>query len=96
MVRGAQTEADRSLPFTPRQMEQLADMIADRLATRLPTSSLPRLLSRAELADALGVSLSHIENKLKDGTITPVRVGARVLFDYAATVSELREQSRQA
>ena len=40
----------------------------------------PRFHSRAETAKILGIALSNLAEKTKDGTITASRLGGRVLY----------------
>ena len=40
----------------------------------------PRFHSRAETANILGISLSNLSEKTKDGTITASRLGGRILY----------------
>ena len=54
-------------PFTPGQLELLADMIAERLSNQ------PRCVDKCELAGKIGVSVSTIERMMAEKRIRPTK-----------------------
>ncbi len=53
----------------------------------------PRYHSRAETAKILGIALSNLAEKTKDGTITASRLGGRVLYsdeDIRKALTQIR------
>lgn len=75
--------------LTPHELDKLANHIADRVAARL--SSRPKLVDRHGIAAQLGVSVPTIDRLRRDGQITPVTVGSRVMYSPDDVIAELRE-----
>lgn len=51
-------------------------------------AGVPHLLSRQEMATAMGISARSLDRRVAEGTITARRVGRRVLFDPSAITEE--------
>ncbi|QDS88740.1 Helix-turn-helix domain protein [Rosistilla ulvae] len=76
-------------PLTPGQLEQLADMIAERVVKQ------PRCLGKAELAQKLGVSTSTVERLMAEKKIPVIRAARRVLFDIEAVLAALSTNNEE-
>ena len=78
-------------PLPPAEVERIALLIADSVVEKMLTRQQPRLVDRHTLAGAIGLSVATIDRRTKDGTIVPIRVGNRVLFDVVEVVAQLKE-----
>jgi hypothetical protein len=75
----------KDLIITPKQLEQLADMIANRILQK------PRCVDKAELSRTIGISISTIERLLAENKIPCIRANRRVLFDIDSVIQALSE-----
>jgi hypothetical protein len=80
----------------PADLEQLADLIAERLAERHAPTEPPRLVDAATLAAILGVTRSTIYDRADD--LGAVRLGdgpkARIRFDVERARAALEAERR--
>jgi DNA-binding IclR family transcriptional regulator len=80
---------------TERELERLADMVADRLALRLSgaLAPTPRLVGVAELADALGVERSFVYRHAAElgGRKLGASRNAPLRFDVQEAAAALRQ-----
>ncbi len=77
--------------LTPREIEHLADLLADRVAERLANRR--RLVDRRDLADILSASVPTIDRMIRDGQIPVIRMRGKTLFDPGAVISHLAATS---
>lgn len=75
VTRAVQLEFERPLP--QEQLEQLADLVADRIATR----QLPSLVDAGTAAALLGVPASWVLSEARANRIPHVRLGKYVRFE---------------
>lgn len=78
--------------MTPRELDQLADIMAGKLKERL-RDELPagRLLDKPGIAAYLGVSPNHIATL----GLPSLRLGQRRLYDPQACIAHLEAQDRE-
>lgn len=74
----------REVQLTDAQLNAIADRVVDRLATR-PR----RVMTYAQLAEALQISESTLQRWKQAGKIPHVGVGDTVRFDFDAVVQAL-------
>ena len=79
--------------MTPAELNEFTTAVADAVASRL--ASRPRLTDRHDTATALGVSLPTLDRLRAAGRITPIMVGARVMFELEAVIAELRGDAHE-
>lgn len=77
------------MSITPSELAALAESIATAVADRLANQ--PRLIDRHALAVHLGVSVPTIDRLRRNGQITSISVGSRILFDPNSVIEDLRE-----
>jgi excisionase family DNA binding protein len=86
----------------PGELDALADDLTRRLVPLLlaaireqlgPAGDDGGLVGIAELAGRIGLSAGSIRARVKDGSLPCVRIGRRVLFDAAAVLATLRDQT---
>jgi excisionase family DNA binding protein len=66
----------------PQQLlEQVADLIAERLAETMPVSVPSQFLTVEEAAEHLGCSVDHVRTLYRRGDVVAFRPGRRVLID---------------
>ena len=75
------------LRLTPVEIDRFATLVADRVADKLANQ--PRLVDRHQLAKTVGLSVASIDRRLRDGDISCIRSGSRVLFDPTVAIAEL-------
>lgn len=64
------------------ELQRIAEIVVQKLrATEPPKSKV--YLSRKQAAAALGVSLPTLDRQVREGRITPKRLGTRIVFDAA-------------
>jgi excisionase family DNA binding protein len=78
--------------LTPKELELLADAIAERVADRLANRR--RLLTRHELAQVINVSVPKLDTMLRDDELPVIRVGRKVLFDPHAVIQHLAQKTQ--
>jgi excisionase family DNA binding protein len=61
--------------MTPREIDELASLIADRVAEKLSSRPVDGLIDAAQAAELLGCSKPTIERWTKDGLIPSVKIG---------------------
>lgn len=79
LTRAQEAEA---IALIPAMFEELREVRAELAALRASQS--PRLVSPAEAARLLGVSIATCRRRIKDGTLPSRHVGRRVVCDVAA------------
>ncbi len=72
-----------NLSITQGQLEQLADMLAERLSKQR------RCVDKSELAERLGISVSTVERLMAEKKIPFIKPNRRVLFDIEAVITAL-------
>lgn len=69
------------------ELDAIADKVAEKIAKRLLEQ--PRLLSKTQLASALGLSVATIDRYVARQVIPVLRLGSRVMFDPQRVVEAL-------
>jgi excisionase family DNA binding protein len=82
------------IELSPKQLSELADALASRLAEHIAKQS--SLLDYHGLAEWLSVSVPHIERLKRTGKIPFVPLGRRVAFDRRAVLDALTEPTKKA
>ncbi len=77
--------------LTPSQLEQLAEIVAERLFERLRTNR--RLLNRNELAEVLGVSVPTIDRLLREDDFPVIMIKSVRRFDPIEVIRHLAKKS---
>lgn len=76
--------------MTPEEIEQLADLVAARIATQ----QRPRLVDAEAVAKQLGVKATWVRQEARADRIPHVRVGKYVRFSPTAVDAWCEEQTR--
>ncbi|MFN5918034.1 MAG: helix-turn-helix domain-containing protein [Planctomycetota bacterium] len=61
--------------LTPRELDELADAISERVAARLSSRPVDGLIDKREAAELLGCSIPTVERLTRSGSIPSHRVG---------------------
>jgi excisionase family DNA binding protein len=61
--------------LTPKELDELADAISERVAARLSSRPVDGLIGKAEAAELLGCSVPTVERLTRSGAIPSHRVG---------------------
>lgn len=77
--------------MTPFEIERLAELLAEKLATRLAHQ--PKLVDRYRIAELLGLSVPTIDRRVRSGRIPVIRDGRRVLFNPETVIRALENDS---
>lgn len=78
-----------------RVIEQLADMIAQRVIITMNAADRPvepAYLDRGQVAQYLGVSTVTVDRMIRDGRLPVIRIGRRVKFARDAVLAAMRGQ----
>lgn len=75
--------------LSPRELEQLAGMVAEKVAERLADQ--PRLVDRYAISKILGLSVPTIDRRVRSGRIPVIRDGRRVLFNPQSVIEALEK-----
>lgn len=73
----------------PADVQRIAELVADRIVLR------PRLVSREDLSQITGLSVSSIERREREGVLRPIRSGRSVRFDVDQAIAYLVSQGAQ-
>ena len=77
--------------LSPLEIEQLADLLAEKVASRLAHQ--PKLVDRYRIAELLGLSVPTIDRRVRSGRIPVIRDGRRVLFNPESVIQALERQA---
>lgn len=61
--------------LTPRELDELADAISERVVARLSSRPVDRLIGKEEAAALLGCSIPTVERLTRSGSIPSHKVG---------------------
>lgn len=75
--------------LTPRELEQLANVVAEKVAERL--AGQPQLVDRYAISKTLGLSVPTIDRRVRSGRIPVIRDGRRVLFNPQSVIAALEK-----
>lgn len=75
--------------LTPLEIEQLAVVLAEKVAMRLAHQ--PKLVDRYRIAEILGLSVPTIDRRVRSGRIPVIRDGRRVLFNPESVIRALEQ-----
>ena len=75
--------------FSPVELEELAEIVALKVSERLANRS--RLLSREEIAEVIGVSVTTVDRLKRDGEIPAMKIAKRTLYDPKAVIEALSQ-----
>jgi excisionase family DNA binding protein len=82
--------------LTPRQVAEIAHLVAEEVTERLRVAmdQGPSLLTRAQLARRLGVSVTTVDRYSRSGRIPVIRIGdGPTRFDFCEVAAALRNAS---
>lgn len=78
------------MSLTPREIDQLADAIAQRLAGRLPDADC--MLNTHEAARLLGCSVATVERLSRNGSLPSIKVGRLRRFRKSDLLQSQKER----
>jgi len=71
--------------------DAVLNAISEIAPKQQPTDTTPELLTRAETAEYLGVSLPTLNDWTKNGTVKGLRIGGRVRYKKTDVLNALQE-----
>lgn len=69
-------------------LEKLAELVAERVASKLATQSKRKFISRKEYALTHGLGMRTVDRAIAENRLPIRRTGRRVLIDVGAEIAE--------
>lgn len=73
--------------MTTEELEQLADLVAERVALKLSERAQRRFISREEFAQSRGLGMRTIDRAISEKRLAFEKVGRRVMIPADASIS---------